>query len=61
MAAALEVSRMALPGCLPNPPVGCVIVRGAKWWRAGYTGVPERHTPKRAALLALGPTPTLTV
>ena len=46
MTAALEESRMALPGCLPNPPVGCVIVRGAEVVARGYTGTPERRTLK---------------
>jgi len=54
MAAALEESRMALPGCLPNPPVGCVIVRGAEVVARGYTGTPGTPHAEAAALLALG-------
>ncbi len=27
MLRALEVSRKALPACVPNPPVGCVLVK----------------------------------
>ena len=56
MAAALEESRLALPGCLPNPPVGCVIVRGgAEVVARGYTGMPGMPHAEAAALLALGP------
>ena len=55
MAAALEESRLALPGCLPNPPVGCVIVRGAEVVARGYTGPPGTPHAEAAALLALGP------
>jgi pyrimidine deaminase RibD-like protein len=53
MAAALEESRMALPGCLPNPPVGCVIVRGAEVVARGFTGTPGTPHAEAAALLAL--------
>ena len=55
MAAALEESRMALPGCLPNPPVGCVILRGGEVVARGYTGSPGTPHAEAAALLALGP------
>ncbi|TON78940.1 diaminohydroxyphosphoribosylaminopyrimidine deaminase, partial [Vibrio parahaemolyticus] len=37
MLRALELSRNALPNCLPNPPVGCVLVKN------GYV-VAEGHT-----------------
>ena len=46
---------MALPGCLPNPPVGCVIVRGAEVVARGYTGTPGTPHAEASALLALGP------
>ena len=37
MLQALEASRQALPGCQPNPPVGCVLVRNDKVVSVGYT------------------------
>lgn len=37
MAAALVEGRKALPECLPNPPVGCVLVREGKIIARGYT------------------------
>ena len=40
MLLALETSKKALPQCLPNPPVGCVIVRDGKVVATGYTHQP---------------------
>ncbi|AZT85967.1 riboflavin-specific deaminase [Marinobacter sp. NP-4(2019)] len=40
MALALSESRKALPDCLPNPPVGCVLVRDGQIVAAGYTKAP---------------------
>jgi pyrimidine deaminase RibD-like protein len=37
MRAALVEGRKALPDCLPNPPVGCVLVRADQIIAAGYT------------------------
>ena len=37
MTAALVEGRKALPECLPNPPVGCVLVREGKIIARGYT------------------------
>ncbi|OZG75026.1 hypothetical protein BTA51_01085 [Hahella sp. CCB-MM4] len=37
MLRALEVSKKALPLCKPNPPVGCVLVRGGRIVSEGYT------------------------
>lgn len=37
MLVALEVSKNALPHCLPNPPVGCVIVRQGCVIATGFT------------------------
>ena len=54
MAAALEESRKALPDCLPNPPVGCVVVRGTEIVARGFTGAPGSPHAEAAALLALG-------
>jgi pyrimidine deaminase RibD-like protein len=55
MAAALEESRKALPDCQPNPPVGCVIVRGSEILARGFTGAPGTPHAEASALLALGP------
>ncbi|EHH1174004.1 TPA: bifunctional diaminohydroxyphosphoribosylaminopyrimidine deaminase/5-amino-6-(5-phosphoribosylamino)uracil reductase RibD [Vibrio parahaemolyticus] len=37
MLRALELSRNALPNCLPNPPVGCVLVKNGYVVAEGYT------------------------
>lgn len=37
MKIALEESKKALPNCLPNPPVGCVLVKDNKVISSGYT------------------------
>ncbi|MEZ9232277.1 bifunctional diaminohydroxyphosphoribosylaminopyrimidine deaminase/5-amino-6-(5-phosphoribosylamino)uracil reductase RibD [Vibrio amylolyticus] len=37
MPRALEVSRKALPQCVPNPPVGCVLVANNKIVAEGFT------------------------
>ncbi len=37
MLRALEVSKFALPNCLPNPPVGCVLVKGGTIVAKGFT------------------------
>lgn len=37
MVMALEESKKALPHCLPNPPVGCVLVQDGKILASGYT------------------------
>lgn len=37
MLAALTLSRCALPSCLPNPPVGCVLVKDGEIVAQGYT------------------------
>ncbi len=55
MAEALAESRKALPLCLPNPPVGCVIVRGQQILARGFTGAPGEPHAEAAALLHLGP------
>lgn len=53
MSEALDESRHALPACLPNPPVGCVIVRGTEVVARGFTGAPGTPHAEAAALLAL--------
>ena len=55
MAEALAESRHALPACLPNPPVGCVIVRGETIVARGFTGAPGEPHAEAAALRALDP------
>jgi riboflavin biosynthesis protein RibD len=40
MLQALSEGRMALPACLPNPPVGCVIVRSGAIIGRGHTQPP---------------------
>ena len=55
MEEALAESRRALPGCQPNPPVGCVIVRGDMVVARGFTGVPGEPHAEAAALRALRP------
>jgi len=37
MLRALEISKQALPMCIPNPPVGCVLVKNDKIVAEGYT------------------------
>ena len=54
MTLALEESTHALPACLPNPPVGCVIVGGGVVVARGFTGAPGTPHAEAAALLALG-------
>jgi len=43
MLLALEKSRQALPGCRPNPPVGCVIVHKGQVVSYGFTQHPGHH------------------
>lgn len=44
MRLALEASHQALPACRPNPPVGCVVVRGSDVIATGFTRAPgEPH------------------
>ncbi|OUS28192.1 riboflavin-specific deaminase [Gammaproteobacteria bacterium 45_16_T64] len=40
MVLALEESKKALPHCLPNPPVGCVLVQDGTFMASGYTKEP---------------------
>jgi len=37
MLRALEVSKKALPNCIPNPPVGCVLVKNGNIIAEGHT------------------------
>lgn len=47
---ALIVSRKAFPGCLPNPPVGCVLVRNGSILSEGYTHGPGQFHAEAHAL-----------
>lgn len=50
MALALSESKKALPGCLPNPPVGCVLVRGGVVVSVGHTRAPGKYHAEADAL-----------
>lgn len=50
MRAALDASRQALPGCLPNPPVGCSLVRAGKIIATGFTQPPYQPHAEPHAL-----------
>ena len=50
MTAALVEGRKALPECLPNPPVGCVLVREGKIIARGYTNPPGQFHAEAMAL-----------
>ncbi|MEH1825089.1 MAG: deaminase [Nostoc sp.] len=50
MLAALTQSRKAMPECLPNPPVGCVIVDAQEIIAQGYTRIPGKHHAEADAL-----------
>lgn len=53
MRMALTHGRQALPDCLPNPPVGCVLVKDNLVVSHGYTQTPGRHHAEAAALARL--------
>lgn len=52
MAAALEQSRLALPHCQPNPPVGCVLVKDDRIIASGHTQPPGAFHAEAMALAA---------
>ena len=53
---ALIEGRKALPDCLPNPPVGCVLVRDGCVIAKGYTNPPgKNHAEAMALSLLPGP------
>ena len=56
MLLALGESRKALPACLPNPPVGCVLVREAEVIATGYTHPPGGFHAEAHALSKVGGT-----
>lgn len=50
MRKALNISQKALPDCLPNPPVGCVIVQNGQIVAEGYTHKPGGYHAEADAL-----------
>ena len=53
MREALAEGRKALPACLPNPPVGCVLVREGRVIARGFTQPPYRDHAEAMALRQL--------
>ena len=53
MKLAFEESKKALPFCLPNPPVGCVLVQDGKVVASGYTQAPGHHHAEASAIQSL--------
>ncbi|HEY4213595.1 MAG TPA: bifunctional diaminohydroxyphosphoribosylaminopyrimidine deaminase/5-amino-6-(5-phosphoribosylamino)uracil reductase RibD [Steroidobacteraceae bacterium] len=53
MQLALIEGRKALPGCVPNPPVGCVLVRDGRVIATGHTNVPGQKHAEAMALSQL--------
>ena len=50
MREAIAEGRRALPACLPNPPVGCVLVRDGQIIARGHTQPPFEHHAEPMAL-----------
>src|SRR5262245_45879878 len=50
MREAIAQGKLALPACLPNPPVGCVLVRGGVIIARGYTQPPYQPHAEPMAL-----------
>ena len=50
MRSALLEGRRALPACLPNPPVGCVLVKDGQVIASGFTQPPGQHHAEAMAL-----------
>ncbi len=57
MRQALIESRKALPSCVPNPPVGCVIVSSGQCLANGHTGPPGSPHAEAMALQSLAVPP----
>jgi pyrimidine deaminase RibD-like protein len=53
MRLALDEGRRALPACLPNPPVGCVLVANGEVVARGFTNPPGAHHAEAMALSQL--------
>ena len=58
---AVHEGQKALPGCLPNPPVGCVIVRGGEELARGHTSPPGYSHAEAMALSLTNQTAGATV
>ena len=50
MGEAIAQGKLALPGCLPNPPVGCVLVRDGAIISRGFTQPPYQPHAEAMAL-----------
>lgn len=50
MLRALELSKLALPLCRPNPPVGCVLVKNNRIVSEGFTQPPGQHHAEAQAI-----------
>ena len=50
MLRALALSKLALPHCRPNPPVGCVLVKDNQIVSEGFTQVPGQHHAEAQAI-----------
>lgn len=50
MRRALELSKLALPNCRPNPPVGCVLVKDNRIVSEGFTQAPGQHHAEAQAI-----------
>jgi pyrimidine deaminase RibD-like protein len=50
MSEAIAQGDLALPACLPNPPVGCVLVRDGAIIARGFTQPPYQHHAEAMAL-----------
>ncbi|MFK7988581.1 MAG: bifunctional diaminohydroxyphosphoribosylaminopyrimidine deaminase/5-amino-6-(5-phosphoribosylamino)uracil reductase RibD [Sandaracinaceae bacterium] len=62
MQEALLEGRRAYPACKPNPPVGCVIVRGGEIIARGHTQPPFEHHAEPMAMSQLeGPLTDVTM
>ena len=60
MRLALAQGRRALPGCLPNPPVGCVMTANGMLVASGFTQPPgEPHAEAMALAQLAGATAEL--
>jgi pyrimidine deaminase RibD-like protein len=53
MRAAIEEGKKALPGCWPNPPVGCVLVRDGAIVARGFTQPPYQPHAEPMAMSQL--------
>lgn len=50
MLRALALSKLALPNCRPNPPVGCVLVKNNQIVSEGFTQAPGQHHAEAQAI-----------